>query len=177
MRRILRRTWRRPADFPKETAFVRFLSPPFHAGRAIHGPCRLFFSRHPAAGSRPPGHPGPGGFFLFGRGILPRRHGWRAVLAAEIAWGYAAEKKRHVVQALLWCWLVTLAAVVSGTEPLPSERLVVRGLDGTAMPFADLIGPDGRAVCFAFLHPACPLAQEYGPVLGRLAASCSPTLS
>ena len=77
---------------------------------------------------------------------------------------------RRVVQSLLWSWLVTLVASVSGTEPLPPERLVVRGLDGATIPFVDLLGTDGRAVCFAFLHPACPLAQEYGPVLGQLAA-------
>jgi thiol-disulfide isomerase/thioredoxin len=62
-----------------------------------------------------------------------------------------------------------VAAVSSGAEPLPAERLVVRGLDGTGIPFADLLGADGRAVCFAFLHPACPLAQEYAPVLQDLA--------
>jgi thiol-disulfide isomerase/thioredoxin len=78
--------------------------------------------------------------------------------------------KRYAVEALLWCWLVTMVAVVSGAEPLPAERLVVQGPDGAAMPFADLLGSDGRAVCFVFLHPACPLAQEYAPLLGQLAA-------
>jgi thiol-disulfide isomerase/thioredoxin len=82
---------------------------------------------------------------------------------------YTVAMKRHVKRSLLCC-LTVVVSVVSGAEPLPSERLVVRGLDGTAMPFADLLGPDGRAVCFAFLHPTCPLAQEYGPVLGQLAA-------
>ena len=42
-RRISRRSRTRPFDFSNETAFVRFLSPPLHAGRAILGPCRLFF--------------------------------------------------------------------------------------------------------------------------------------
>ena len=78
--------------------------------------------------------------------------------------------KRRVVQALVFCWLATPLAVASGTPPLPAESLVVRGLDGTVIPFADLLGADGRAVCFAFLHPACPLAQEYAPVLSQLAA-------
>jgi len=46
LRRILRRKKSRPPAFPNETAIVRFLSPPLlHAGRAIHGPCRLFFFR------------------------------------------------------------------------------------------------------------------------------------
>ena len=82
---------------------------------------------------------------------------------------YAVVMKRHFKRSLLCC-LTVVVSVVSAAEPLPPERLVVRGLDGTAMPFADLLGPDGRAICFAFLHPTCPLAQEYGPVLGQLAA-------
>jgi len=32
----------------------------------------------------------------------------------------------------------------------------------------EFFGPDDRAVCFAFLHPSCPLAQEYAPVLESL---------
>jgi hypothetical protein len=36
--------------FPGQPAFVRFLPPPRHAGRAIHGPRPLFFARPPAAG-------------------------------------------------------------------------------------------------------------------------------
>ncbi len=83
---------------------------------------------------------------------------------------------RRVVRNPIWCWLVPLAAIVSAAEPLPpvakplsADRLVVHRLDGAAVPFADQLGSDGRAVCFAFLHPACPLAQEYAPVLGQLA--------
>jgi hypothetical protein len=72
-------------------------------------------------------------------------------------------------RSLLCSWLAVAASVVSGAEPLPVERVVVQRLDGTAIPFPDLLGPDGRAVCFAFLHPACPMAQEYAPVLGDLA--------
>jgi len=36
LRRILRRTWTRPFDFPSETAFVRFLSPPLYSRRQGH---------------------------------------------------------------------------------------------------------------------------------------------
>ena len=57
------------------------------------------------------------------------------------------------------------------STPIPAERLAVRSENGDSIPFADLIGADGRAVCFAFLHPSCPLAQEYGPVLGELAVA------
>ena len=52
--------------FPCETAFVRFLSPPLlHAGRAIHGPCRLLFARpraalHARAAPLAPVHTHPG---------------------------------------------------------------------------------------------------------------------
>ena len=53
--------------------------------------------------------------------------------------------------------------------PLAADRLVLQGLDATPREFPDLLGPDGKAVCFAFLHPNCPLAQEYAPVLGSLA--------
>jgi len=54
-------------------------------------------------------------------------------------------------------------------RPIPAEHLGLQSLAGASVPFADSLGPDGRAVCFAFLHPACPLAQEYGPVLNALA--------
>jgi len=56
-----------------------------------------------------------------------------------------------------------------GSEPITAERLELETLSGERVAFADLIGADGRAVCFAFLHPTCPLAQEYAPVLGQLA--------
>jgi peroxiredoxin len=59
---------------------------------------------------------------------------------------------------------------VAAETPLPADSLAVRADDGGTIPFADLLGPAGRAVCFAFLHPACPLAQEYAPVLSALAA-------
>jgi hypothetical protein len=78
------------------------------------------------------------------------------------------------------CWLVIglmLAVLAAGAaaagpaavRPIPVEHLGVRSLAGDAVPFAESLGPDGRAVCFAFLHPACPMAQDYGPVLTALA--------
>jgi len=45
-----------------------------------------------------------------------------------------------------------------------------QSLDGQDVAFADLLGSDGQAVCYTFLHPTCPLAQRYGPVLAELAA-------
>ena len=57
-------------DFPNETAFVRFLSPPFHASPAILGPGLLFFRRHPAAFTPAGPSMAPAGFFL--RGIVRR---------------------------------------------------------------------------------------------------------
>ncbi len=61
-------------------------------------------------------------------------------------------------------------AVQADISPIPADRLGVQAANGDSIPFADLLGSDGRAVCFAFLHPACPLSQGYGPVLGELAA-------
>ena len=43
--------------------------------------------------------------------------------------------------------------------PIAADRLAVQTERGESIPFADLLGADGRGVCFAFLHPACPLAQ------------------
>ena len=85
-----------------------------------------------------------------------------------------------VVPWLLVCFWVTMslaadpapsAAVDAGPDgrPIPAERLVVARSDGTRIPFDDFLG-DGKAVCFAFLHPACPLAQDCAPVLSELAA-------
>jgi thiol-disulfide isomerase/thioredoxin len=61
------------------------------------------------------------------------------------------------------------AARPADGPPIPGERLGLRSLAGDAIPFADSLGPDGQAVCFAFLHPACPMAQDYAPVLNALA--------
>ena len=63
----------------------------------------------------------------------------------------------------------TAAPAAADGRPIPAARLAVAGPGGTAIPFADLLGAEGRAACFAFLHPACPLAQEYAPVLEALA--------
>ena len=74
-------------------------------------------------------------------------------------------------RALLWfLWCLVASPTVAAETPLPADSLAVRADDGGTIPFADLLGPAGRAVCFAFLHPACPLAQEYAPVLSALAA-------
>jgi len=85
----------------------------------------------------------------------------------------------------LWLLSCLIAGVILAADPvslaptgaqvdspsIPAERLAVRSENGDSIPFADLIGADGRAVCFAFLHHACPLAQEYGPVLGEMAVA------
>ena len=72
---------------------------------------------------------------------------------------------------LLWFLSCLVASpTVAAETPLPADSLAVRADDGGTIPFADLLGPADRAVCFAFLHPACPLAQEYAPVLSALAA-------
>jgi len=84
---------------------------------------------------------------------------------------------REIRGLLLLPWLVLnvlLAADSAATSPtdgrpIAVEHLGLRSLAGDAVPFVDSLGPDGRAVCFAFLHPACPLAQEYAPVLDALA--------
>ena len=56
-----------------------------------------------------------------------------------------------------------------GGGQIAAERLELQSPGGDRVAFADLLGVDGRAVCFAFLHPTCPLAQDYAPVLGQLA--------
>jgi len=62
------------------------------------------------------------------------------------------------------------AAVAGGeTAPASSAELPsARALDGQNVSFADLLGGDGKAVCYTFLHPTCPLAQRYAPVLAEL---------
>jgi thiol-disulfide isomerase/thioredoxin len=58
----------------------------------------------------------------------------------------------------------------SAATPSPSstEHLTAPSLDGQPVAFADLLGRDGKAVCYTFLHPTCPLAQRYAPVLAEL---------
>lgn len=90
---------------------------------------------------------------------------------------YAVAMNR--VNRMVWLlpWLVINALLVADAaaagpadgRPIPADQMVLRSLTADAIPFAESLGPDGRAVCFAFLHPACPLAQEYGPVLHALA--------
>jgi hypothetical protein len=46
----LHSTRRETSPCPRKVLSVPSLSPPFHARRAIHGPCGLFFARLPAAG-------------------------------------------------------------------------------------------------------------------------------
>ena len=76
--------------------------------------------------------------------------------------------------------LAVIASIASGqqrpdAEPaaVPADRLVLAEGDGTPHRFDELLGTDGQAVCFAFLHPNCPLAQEYAPVLASLATEFS----
>ena len=84
---------------------------------------------------------------------------------------------RSLLGSGMLAWLVigaTLAADAAAgwqaeSRSIAAEDLRLQSLAGEAIPFAESLGPDGRAVCFAFLHPACPLAQEYGPVLDALA--------
>ena len=75
-----------------------------------------------------------------------------------------------------WLLAVLVAAAIpvaaaspADSRPIPAEQLSLNAVDGGGITFADLLGPDGRAVCFAFLHPSCPLAQEYAPVIEKLA--------
>jgi len=82
-----------------------------------------------------------------------------------------------IVTGVICCVWATLAA--SADEALPNasrpavqststKLLTAQSLDGQPVLFADLLGSDGKAVCFTFLHPTCPLAQRYGPVLAEL---------
>jgi hypothetical protein len=84
--------------------------------------------------------------------------------------------RRRIAGIMTIACLVAVALIASAADrpaasaALPADRLVLIGVDGTARGFDELLGAEGRAVCFAFLHPACPLAQEYAPVLEALAA-------
>jgi thiol-disulfide isomerase/thioredoxin len=82
-----------------------------------------------------------------------------------------------ILTIVVWCgcapvltWADDAVPSPVGTTPQRTsvERLTARSLDGQAVSFADLLGGDGKAVCYAFLHPTCPLAQRYGPVLVEL---------
>jgi len=69
-------------------------------------------------------------------------------------------------------WANETAPDVSGQASGSTLAAVptAQSLDGQDVAFADLLGSDGQAVCYTFLHPTCPLAQRYGPVLAELAA-------
>ena len=82
-----------------------------------------------------------------------------------------------IIMFVVWFVGTTLAVSAdetsSGTtakavQRTPTKRLTAQSLDGQPVLFADLLGSDGKAVCFTFLHPVCPLAQRYGPVLAEL---------
>ena len=55
-----------------------------------------------------------------------------------------------------------------------NQRLTAISLEGDSVSFSDLLGKDGKAVCFAFLHPDCPLTQKYEPVLSEIATKSAP---
>ena len=78
--------------------------------------------------------------------------------------------------AWVWGWADDAVPTPAGNTPQSTspERLSARSLDGQIARFNDLLGGDGKAVCFTFLHPACPLAQRYGPVLAELADEFDP---
>lgn len=54
-------------------------------------------------------------------------------------------------------------------EAIKANQPILAATDGMPRGFEDFLGSDGQAVCFAFLHPACRLAQQYAPVLQKLA--------
>lgn len=60
------------------------------------------------------------------------------------------------------------AQVEIAIENLRENRPILTTIGGMPRGFDDLLGTDGKAVCFAFLYPGCPLAQEYAPVLEKL---------
>ena len=97
-------------------------------------------------------------------------------MTRPVAWFAMRSIMMHSMERLvtsLWLFSCLAGSVVLAAEPassLSADSLALRAADGRTIPFADLIGADGRAVCFAFLHPACPLSQDYAPVLDQLAA-------
>ncbi len=80
---------------------------------------------------------------------------------------------RIIITALVWCVGGMLAVLADEALPDASrpalkstslELLSATSLAGQPVSFGDLLGSDGKAVCYTFLHPTCPLAQRYGPV-------------
>ena len=75
---------------------------------------------------------------------------------------------------LIGLCLATASAAADGPAPVPQPLQVTR-IDGVVVTWEELLGSDGRAVCFAFLYPNCPLAREYAPVLEHLALRFAPS--
>lgn len=80
---------------------------------------------------------------------------------------------RALAALLVGLGAVAAEPVAAPAAPVPDDALTVTDIDNASQGFDELLGADGRAVCFAFLHPACPLAQEYAPLLSQLAADFS----
>lgn len=81
-----------------------------------------------------------------------------------------------VLQFVCFCFSDIHANAQSGTvvEAIQANQPISATTDGTLRGFEDLLETDGQAVCFAFLYPGCPLAQEYAPVLQKLADEFAP---
>ncbi|MEY4567153.1 MAG: hypothetical protein RLY14_2123 [Planctomycetota bacterium] len=60
------------------------------------------------------------------------------------------------------------AQSATAIETIQGNQPILTTTSGIPRGFEDLLGTDGQAVCFAFLYPKCPLAQEYAPVLEKL---------
>ena len=84
-------------------------------------------------------------------------------LIVAVAFGHTARSREPAVRGSVSQPDVVAAARVS------IEKLTLTSVDGSPHSFKDLLG-DGRAVCYTFLYPGCPLAQIYAPVLNSLAA-------
>jgi len=70
--------------------------------------------------------------------------------------------------AAAWADDSAVDASVATPSPTSTEHLTAPSLDDQPVAFANLLGSDGKAVCYTFLHPTCPLAQRYAPVLAEL---------
>ncbi len=88
------------------------------------------------------------------------------VPASNPAWPRRAVRR---AAALVVGLCIAGAAVAADTEAVPAGDTLVLPAADVIQDFDAMLGREGRAVCFAFLHPGCPLAQEYGPVLQDVA--------